>query len=136
MKPSIILLSMFFTVAANASAYDVTVQCKRASGSGCAARTVEAFEKMGCDPIANSISCRDAATDPMLDPSYRNKVKGLDFCTIKSDCHEPNFGSFNRASCNYGTSGEKVVDLRKVSSGITLTVSVGLFQRMVSTLCK
>ncbi len=135
-KSLIAILFVFFALSAHAKIYETTVQCKRSAKISCSDRTVRAFEKLGCHPIAESIRCNDAATDPMLDPTYRDAVRGYDFCDVLSECHEPGYGNFGQVSCNYGTTGEVTLDLRKVSSGITLTTSVGLFRRMVTTVCK
>ena len=136
MKLSLFIFSFLFTVGAQAGIHDVTVQCKRSLNVDCTSHTFVSFQKLGCYPLPNSVRCHDAAMDPQLDPSYHDKVKGYDFCSIQSACHEPTYGSFGQVSCNLSASGEKEVDLRRVSSSVTLTVSAGLFQRMVSKLCK
>lgn len=133
MKALFLALAAF---AVTANAYETTVQCKRKSGPDCAVRTVVAFQMLGCRPDPASIRCRDAATDPYLDPSYKNDVIGYDFCDITSACHEPNYGNFGGISCNYGRSGEVEVDLRGADSNLTLTTSTGIWQRYVTTLCK
>lgn len=130
----LIAMSLLLSVAAQAELTDTRVQCKRNKKESCETRTVNAFKKLGCSPVVDSVKCNDAATDPALDPYYKDKVKGLDFCSVQSVCQEPSYGNFGQVSC----SREKTesVNLKNADSGITLTTSVGLFQRMVTTLCK
>ncbi len=132
-----IALSLLLSITAQAELNDTTVLCKRDTKLSCSARTLSAFYKLGCSPIADSIKCIDAATDPLLDPSYRKKMKGQEFCSIQSLCQEPTYGNFGQVSCDYvPTNKTNSVNLKSVDSEITLTTSVGLLQRMVTTLCK
>jgi hypothetical protein len=136
MKIAILFLSSFFALVAHAEVTETTVQCLRSSKESCSLRTVDAFQKVGCNPLAQSVQCQDAATDPMVDPSEIKNVKGKDFCTIESDCHEPHYGNFGQVSCSWIKAGEQTLNLRDIDPEITLTTSVGLFRRYVTTLCK
>ncbi|WP_413612900.1 hypothetical protein [Bdellovibrio sp. HCB-110] len=133
MKIIIATLCSFFALAAPAQVNETVIQCTRNSKSTCADRTLAAFEKLGCNPLPQSVQCQDAATDPLVDPSEVDNVRGKDFCVVQSDCHEPNYGNFGKVSCSHG---EQVVNLRSVDGGITLTTSVGFFRRYVTSLCK
>lgn len=133
----LIAMSLLFSIAAQAELNDTKVLCKRNNKSSCAEKTLNAFNKLGCSPIIDSVKCNDAATDPMINPSYAEELKGKDFCKVQSLCDEPRYENFGQITCD-GASPNKTnsVNLKNVDSGITLTTSVGLFQRMVTTLCK
>ena len=112
-----------------ANAREVSFLCHDNSSRDCLGRTVNALEKLGCNPVHQSAKCGDASTDP----SYRDDMVGKDLCLIESDCYEPRYGLFGQISCD----NEAVaLSLKSVSKGITLSTSTGLFQRFVVTLCK
>lgn len=131
MKSAIITILCFISTISHAGISDITVMCKRTSNSGCSGRTLDAFKKVGCNPVSQSVECHDAAADPLLDPAEINNVRGKDFCVIQSNCQVPNYGNFGQVSCN----GE-AVDLKSVDAGITLTTSVGFPSHYVTELCK
>lgn len=136
MKLIIVIFCSFFAFAVRAQVTETTVQCKRDSKSQCTERIVAAFEKLGCNPIVQSVHCQDAATDPLLDPSEMDEVQDKEFCRIESECHEPHYGNFGQVTCGWTNPQEQTLRLKNVDKGITLTTSVGLFRRYVTTLCK
>lgn len=136
MKLISVILCSLFTLVAHAQVSETVIQCTRTEETTCLDRTVSAFEKLGCEPLAQSVQCRDAATDPNVDPSEINNLRGKDLCFVQSNCHSPHYGNFGQVSCNWVKPGEQTLDLRDVDAGITLTTAVGLFRQYVTTLCK
>lgn len=123
---SLVLLS--FSALANSEA---SLLCKRNSKETCMERVSKAFEKLGCQPVLETVECEDTATSPWIDPEEAHKLTGKDLCRVRSICDEPRYDLMGKISC----SGESV-SLAKVDKGITLTTSVGLFRKYVTTLCK
>jgi hypothetical protein len=117
---------------AQANTNQVVLLCKQSAKSSCSQRVLAAFNKLGCQPVAQSVHCEDAATSPNLDPSEAKNVRGKDFCVIQSKCEEPSYSGLGGVSCD----GSTKVNLKDVDSGITLDTSVGLFRHFVTTLCK
>lgn len=114
-----------------AASEELTLLCTKTNYSDCSSRVIVSLESLGCEPRAETIICRDAVTDPLLDPSEIENVRGKDFCTIRSSCTEPSYGNFGGVSCEGGA-----VDLKRADRGLTLTTSVGIFRRPVTILCK
>lgn len=136
MKLISFILCSLLPLVAHAQTSETLVQCTRIASASCPDRTVSAFEKLGCEPLAQSIQCQDAATYPNVDPSEANDLRGKDFCFIQSNCHSPHYGNFGQVSCSWVKSGEQTLDLRDVDTGITLTTSVGFFRHYVTVLCR
>jgi len=132
MKLLLVALVSLAAVFAQANTNQVTLLCKQSAKSSCSQRVLVAFNKLGCQPVAQSVHCEDAATSPYLDPSEAKNVRGKDFCQIQSKCEEPSYSGLGGVSCD----GANKVDLKNVDSGITLGTSVGLIRRFVTTLCK
>ncbi len=120
---------------AHAQSFETTVLCHREPNADCLSRTLNAFQTIGCSPTpGSSPRCRNAETDPLIDPQEARTARGKDLCTTESVCQEPSYsGRFGTASCK---PEEQVVDLSTVDSGITLTTRIGFRNRYVTILCK
>lgn len=134
MKSLCLAIAAILSISLQTSADEIVVQCQRDQASGtCASRTLSAMQKIGCSPIAASVQCRDAATDPLIDPSAIDSVAGKDFCSVQSACVEPTYGNFGQVTCELGQTKR---DLKSEDVGLSLTTSVGLFGRFVTTVCR
>ncbi len=131
---SLLALSLLLSASVYAGITETTIHCSVTSKATCKDRTLYAFKKLGCSPIANTVKCFTPQDDP------RHVFSGdrdFEFCYIDSECSEPDIHHmFGSLSCQ----GDRLnrtnsVDLKSIDSKLDLGVSVGLFRRMVTKLC-
>lgn len=120
---ALIIMSVLFSLAAQAQGVDSDINCKRKSKSTCEARVVDAFKKLGCSPVADSVKCE-------VNDSKRSR--GSDTCSIISNCKEADVSGMGRIGCRQG----ELIDMKSVDSKLSTTTFIGIFWKKVTNLCK
>ena len=131
---TLIAMSLLFSAYAHAGISETTIHCTTNSKGTCTQRTLNAFKKLGCSPVVNSVKCFTPQNDPR---HVYSDTKNFEFCYIDSECSDPGIHHmFGTLDCN----GDRLnrsnsVNLKTVDSKLDLGVSVGLFRRPVTKLC-